>query len=89
MILMAALKQGRQFLDAFDRHCMVFLEGCFLSHSDSIIGIIKTVQLSTRALQVRVQSVVQRVRDGTMFSRIRAYCYYHGVIARTCAATPR
>jgi len=62
---MAALKQGRQFLDAFDRHCMVFLEGCFLSHSDSIIGIIKTVQLSTRALQVRVQSVAQRrVGDG-------------------------
>jgi len=61
---MAALKQGRQFLDAFDRHCMVFLEGCFLSHSDSIIGIIKTVQLSTRALQVRVQSVVNVCATG-------------------------
>ena len=49
--MLACVRQGRLFLDAFERHCMPFLERCFLSHSDSIIGTIKTVQVATRALQ--------------------------------------
>jgi hypothetical protein len=50
-VLLAGLKQGRLFLDRFERHCVPVLEACFLSHSDSVIAILKTVQVSTRALQ--------------------------------------
>jgi len=46
----AALKYGRMFVELFLRLCMPMLDDLFRGHKDCIISLLKTLQLSTRAL---------------------------------------
>ena len=68
-------------MDAFERQCMPFLEGCFLSHSDSIIAIMKTVQMATRSLQVT------HALAGPRYARLFAARMADGVRGRSARAS--
>ena len=51
-ILMVVLKQSKPFLDHFLKHCMALLESAFKRKRNDCIDILKTLQISTRYLQM-------------------------------------
>jgi len=51
-ILLASLRQGRTFLEVFQRKCMPILEKHFLENRALVLDVFNKVQIPTRSLQV-------------------------------------